>query len=39
MLKEVQKILKQTAKTKKIDFKEIQKKRIKNLEMIFDEVI
>ena len=39
MVKEVQKILKQTAKTKKIDFKEIQRKRIKNLEMIFDEVI
>ena len=39
MVKEVQKILNQPAKTKKVDFKEIQRKRIKNLEMIFDEVI
>lgn len=39
MINEVQKLLKKDIKTKIIDFKEIQKKRMESLEEIFNEVI
>lgn len=39
MVKEVKELLNKDIKTKTIDFKEIQKKRMKSLEEIFDEVI